>query len=408
MDNDHNIWDKSGSEPIPPSTLFAGCIIAGIAAILVATYVENTFLNIALPIGIMFYYIYTIRQEQVETLSMEQKADSVYYMGFIFTLVAMTASLVALANSDDLRFNTVVANFGLALGTTILGLTVRIIWLQMNSQALEDADAILRDKLIKMSQALYDNNERIVSAMTALSSQMEDVTEPIKENYLKLAKSFDISDQINIKLSDLSINLELASENIQDLASKLEELNPEFNDLNKNAKEAIRVPSFIVAELAQLKGEAATLVEKTQDLAQAAEKIDDEASKATKTTILGLETSLKNFDKAIIQANELMELNAQHIEEHLNNSKSSLEKTLSQADELMDANAQHIEDHLSNSKSALEDSNKLLIDGAELIKEGNKAISKALKKSAKQIEESMNPIDEVEEVDEDSKETKDR
>ena len=436
MDNDNNIWDKPGSESIPPSTLFAGCIISGIAAILVATYVENTFLNIALPIGIMFYYIYTIRQEQVETLSMEQKADSVYYMGFIFTLVAMTASLVALANSDELLFNTVVANFGLALGTTILGLTVRIIWLQMNSQALEDADAILRDKLIKMSQALYDNNERIVSAMTALSSQMEDVTEPIKENYLKLAKSFDISDQINTKLSDLNINLELASENVQDLASKLEELNPEFNDLNKNAKEAIKVPSFIVAELTQLKGQAANLVEKTQDLALAAERIDEEASEATKTTILGLEMSLRNFDQAILQANELMELNAQHIEDHLSNSKSSLaksltqadelmdanaqhiedhlsnsksslEKSLTQADELMDANAQHIEDHLSNSKSALEDSNKLLIDGAELIKDGNRAISKALQQSARQIEQSMNLAEEMEEANEGSQETKD-
>jgi chromosome segregation ATPase len=243
--------------------------------------------------------------------------------------------------------------------------------------------------------------------MTALSSQMEGVTEPIKENYLKLAKSFDISDQINTKLSDLNINLELASENVQDLASKLEELNPEFNDLNKNAKEAIKVPSFIVAELAQLKDQAATLLEKTQDLALAAERIDEEASEATKTTILGLEMSLGNFDQAILQANELMELNAQHIQDHLSNSKSSLEKSLTQADELMDANAQHIEDHLSNSKSALEDSNKLLIDGAELIKEGNKAISKALKKSAKQIEESMNPIDKVEEVDEGPEETKD-
>jgi galactitol-specific phosphotransferase system IIB component len=338
---------------------------------------------------------------------MEQKADSVYYMGFIFTLVAMTASLVALANSDELLFNTVVANFGLALGTTILGLTVRIIWLQMNSQALEDADAILRDKLIKMSQALYDNNERIVSAMTALSSQMEDVTEPIKENYLKLARSFDISDQINTKLSDLNINLELASENVQDLASKLEELNPEFNDLNKNAKEAIKVPSFIVAELTQLKGQAATLVEKTQDLALAAERIDEEASEATKTTILGLEMSLRNFDQAILQANELMDLNAQHIQDHLSNSKSALEKSLTQADELMDANAQHIEDHLSNSKSALEDSNKLLIDGAELIKDGNRAISKALQQSARQIEESMNLAEEMEEANEGSQETKD-
>ena len=266
MDNNEDIWDKSGSEPISPATLFGGSLIAGIAAILIATYLENTFFNIALPLGVMAYYIYSVRQEEAETLSVEQKADSVYYMGFIFTLVAMTASLIALANSDDLRFNTIVANFGLALATTILGLAIRIIWLQINSQALEDADAILRDKLIKMSNALYANNERIVSAMTALSSQMEDVTEPMKENYKKLAKSFDISDQVNKKLVDLNINLEIASDNVQDLAEQIETLNPEFKDLNENAKEAIEIPSFIVNELSQLKGEASALLKEVKNL----------------------------------------------------------------------------------------------------------------------------------------------
>ena len=377
MDNNEDIWDKSGSEPIPPATLFGGSLIAGIAAILIATYLENTFFNIALPLGVMVYYIYSIRQEEAETLSVEQKADSVYYMGFIFTLVAMTASLVSLANSDDLRFNTIVANFGLALATTILALAIRIIWLQINSQALEDADAILRDKLIKMSNALYANNERIVSAMTALSSQMEDVTEPMKENYEKLTRSFDISDQVNKKLVDLNINLEIASDNVQDLAEQIETLNPEFKDLNENAKEAIEIPSFIVNELSQLKGEASALVERSKELAMTAEKIDEEATEATKTTILGLQKSLRSFDKAIAQANELM-----------------------------DTNAQHIGEYLTDSKSALEDANKLFLDGAKSIKDGNKAISKALKKSAKQIEQSMDP-DAEEEIKEDSEETKD-
>ena len=377
MDNNEDIWDKSGSEPIPPATLFGGSLIAGIAAILIATYLENTFFNIALPLGVMVYYIYSIRQEEAETLSVEQKADSVYYMGFIFTLVAMTASLVSLANSDDLRFNTIVANFGLALATTILGLAIRIIWLQINSQALEDADAILRDKLIKMSNALYANNERIVSAMTALSSQMEDVTEPMKENYEKLTRSFDISDQVNKKLVDLNINLEIASDNVQDLAEQIETLNPEFKDLNENAKEAIEIPSFIVNELSQLKGEASALVERSKELAMTAEKIDEEATEATKTTILGLQKSLRSFDKAIAQANELM-----------------------------DTNAQHIGEYLTDSKSALEDANKLFLDGAKSIKDGNKAISKALKQSAKQIEQSMDP-DAEEEIKEDSEETKD-
>lgn len=294
MGNNKNIWDKFGSEPIPPSTRFGLCIIAGVVVILVATYLDSTFFNIALPIGIMVYYIYTIRQEEAEALSIEQKADSVYYMGFVFTLVAMTASLVALANLDDLRFNTIVANFGLALGTTILGLTIRIIWLQMNSQDLENADEILRDKLINMSQALYNNNERIVSAMTALSAQMEDVTEPMKENYRKLAKSFDITDEISKRLVGLNINLELASKNVQDLAGQLEELNPEFKNLSESAKKAIEIPSFVVTELSQLKGEASSLVEGSRELAMTAEKIGQESSEAKKTIISRLQNRFRN------------------------------------------------------------------------------------------------------------------
>ena len=108
-----------------------------------------------------------------------------------------------------------------------------------------------------------------------------------------------------------------------------------------------------------------------------AEKIDEEATEATKTTILGLQKSLRSFDKAIAQANELM-----------------------------DTNAQHIGEYLTDSKSALDDANKLFLDGAKSIKDGNKAISKALKQSAKQIEQSMDP-DADEEVKEDSEETKD-
>ena len=100
----------------------------------------------------MLYYINTVRNDNVSDVSVEQKADSVYYMGFIFTLVAMTSSLIALAYDDELRFNAIVINFGLALATTILGLSIRIMWLQLSSQSLADAESILQERILNFTK----------------------------------------------------------------------------------------------------------------------------------------------------------------------------------------------------------------------------------------------------------------
>ena len=153
--------DPWNSGSMNPTNLFGFSIGAGILTILVGTYYSNVVINIVFPVGIMFYYAYTINKDATESLSIEQKADSVYYMGFILTLVAMTASLVALAYDDELRFNAIVINFGLALATTILGLTIRIIWLQLSSQDLADAESILKERILKRSQDLQDQTEKV-------------------------------------------------------------------------------------------------------------------------------------------------------------------------------------------------------------------------------------------------------
>ena len=59
------------------------------------------FINFGVPLGIILYYAYIVNKDKSDALSIEQKADSVYYMGFILTLFAMTASLVALAYSEN-------------------------------------------------------------------------------------------------------------------------------------------------------------------------------------------------------------------------------------------------------------------------------------------------------------------
>ena len=180
----------------------------------------------------MLFYSWKINKDASDTLSIEQKADSVYYMGFILTLVAMTSSLVALAYDDALQFNAIVINFGLALATTILGLAIRIMWLQLSSQDLADAEANLKDKILKRAQELQDQTEKIVGTMTALSNQLNKVSEPLQANFSQLVTTMNISDGITTKLQQLEQSTHSAAQSLQIIASMAESLAKSSSDLN--------------------------------------------------------------------------------------------------------------------------------------------------------------------------------
>ena len=115
----------------------------------------------------MVYYAYTIYKEDEGITSIEQKADSVYYMGFIYTLVAMTASLVALANNDKLDFNSVVINFGLALSTTIIGLVVQNNVAATQIPDFEDAESILKDRVIEQARSLSSESDNLITKISS-------------------------------------------------------------------------------------------------------------------------------------------------------------------------------------------------------------------------------------------------
>lgn len=226
--------DPWNSGSMNPTNLFGFSIVAGILTILVGTYYSNVVINIVFPVGIMFYYAYTINKDATESLSIEQKADSVYYMGFILTLVAMTASLVALAYDDELRFNAIVINFGLALATTILGLTIRIIWLQLSSQDLADAESILKERILRRSQDLQDQTEKVVGSMTALSNQLSKVSEPLKNNFDRLTQTMEINEGAINKLRHLDQSADSAAQSLRLIANLAERMAVSTSELKRS------------------------------------------------------------------------------------------------------------------------------------------------------------------------------
>tara|TARA_Y100000746_G_scaffold215212_1_gene209146 strand:+ start:96 stop:1127 length:1032 start_codon:yes stop_codon:yes gene_type:complete len=248
--NKSNPSYKKDSSTLNAAQLFGFCILTGGISIIVGTVFGTSswipawfamMINFGLPVCVILFYTYSVNKDTSDTLSIEQKADSVYYMGFILTLFAMTASLIALAASgDDLEFNAVVINFGLALTTTILGLSIRIMWLQLSSQSLADAESILRQKIMRRSQDLQDQTEKVVGSLTALSNQLATVSEPLKQSFNSLGNldtSAESASQSLIQIAGLADRLEtsvsLLQENVDsDMVKNVEDLAKSINTVN--------------------------------------------------------------------------------------------------------------------------------------------------------------------------------
>ncbi len=257
------------------------------------------FINFGVPLGIILYYAYIVNKDKSDALSIEQKADSVYYMGFILTLFAMTASLVALAYSENLRFNSIVINFGLALMTTILGLAIRIMWLQLSSQSLSDAESILKDRINRRSQDLADQTEQVVASITALSTQLVSISEPLKESFDRLINVLDINENINKKLKNLDDSADSAAQSLRLIANLAERLDISVNLLKNN------IDNNVIDNVDEL-------TSAVNNASPQVIKFDDELSnsiKEIKGSLEELRDSIKETDEIIVNSKNNLEKN---------------------------------------------------------------------------------------------------
>ena len=105
--------------------MFVVALLGGIIGICLPQYFNLPLLAVVSSLTCMALYTGFGYSHSVHSPFLEQFADSVYYLGFLLTLVALVISLY-FYQSDTLESGLLVANFSLALLTTIFGLAVRI------------------------------------------------------------------------------------------------------------------------------------------------------------------------------------------------------------------------------------------------------------------------------------------
>lgn len=274
---------------ISPAQLFSGALIIGGAFIVganVITTPRETWFVLVGTLTIMGIYIYLIVKNEVEDISREQKADSCYYLGFIFTLVAMVLSLIRFDSStieDDRVLQAIVQNFGLALTTTVVGLVARIVWLQLHSGHMADAEETIRTRLFREADSFQLQTQRITSAFKTLAEDAERVTKPLSKNLEHLDTTLSIPEGLSDSLSSLSkkvgsLNDHLSrldealeglkidsfghiAQKLQELNSSLTRLNPELERHLKRLNTNLRASSQTIEDYSSA---LASLLQETQ------------------------------------------------------------------------------------------------------------------------------------------------
>jgi hypothetical protein len=144
----------SDTRPVLPPGLFSGLlffavVVVGSGYIIVSKLNDFGALAVtSVPVLIMVSYA-VLLSARLFRLRDDQSGDNLYYMGFLFTLTSLAVSLYQFSAAGSAE--QIVQNFGIAIASTIAGITLRILFNQMRRDPVE-VEATARMELAEASR----------------------------------------------------------------------------------------------------------------------------------------------------------------------------------------------------------------------------------------------------------------
>lgn len=131
-------------------TFFAG----GVLAIMVLkAWGAHQIIVTATPCAFMVVYAWLLWDFDEQRPRSDAAGDNLYYLGFLYTLTSLALSLYQFsANEGDA--DVIVTNFGIAIFTTILGMTLRVVFGQATVEDLSTKEVDARESVAAAGQEL--------------------------------------------------------------------------------------------------------------------------------------------------------------------------------------------------------------------------------------------------------------
>jgi len=239
--------------------IFIIAVMAGAFFIIFGAKVNSLFLGFWLPIVVIVAYCSVVIRGSID-VPRAVAGDSCYYLGFIFTLVSLIASLWLISDVPDsgqVNFSQIVSSFGVALVTTVIGLIMRLVITSFDIETKQRQEQIERD--IEQSLETFKGQiDVLVSTVTSsvinVSAKTEQAIIDTLQNYeavnTNVLKNFESTfnesqqkfetavDKLTIKLNSIEVSKDVITKpvllSIKELTENLTNFSQSFT---KGARE---------------------------------------------------------------------------------------------------------------------------------------------------------------------------
>src|SRR5580704_11231150 len=251
---------STGDDPVPTSGMgalvFMVFVAAGSGYIIAAKLGSVNRVHVTLvPVAIMIGYAFLIWSARSLRLRDDQAGDNLYYMGFLFTLTSLGVSLYQF--NADRAAEEIVQNFGIAIGSTITGIALRVIFNQMRRDPVE-VERMMRLELADAARRIRRELDATVvefgyirrSAQQAASDSFEHVASKVDEVAERLlARVADVALRSARPLEDASRR---SADTLSDASNLMVEAlasagRPLATDMEKLSQSAIAISKTIAA-----------------------------------------------------------------------------------------------------------------------------------------------------------------
>jgi methyl-accepting chemotaxis protein len=208
--------------------LFFISLLIGVAAIiLLKKSGAHQVIVTVVPVTVMLAYAAIICLSRKLRLRLDQAGDNLYYLGFLFTLTSLAYSLLEFGKTAD--NSSIITNFGIAIWTTITGLALRVILIQMRTDPIE-TESLARAELGDASRHLrmeLDNAAREFSMFRRSIQQMtEEAFQELQKTLIETMRGslnqFEGGvEQFTRTVVDANEGLERRSESLRESSDKL-------------------------------------------------------------------------------------------------------------------------------------------------------------------------------------------
>ena len=153
------------------SSAFLLAAIIGAACILAGKFLfgaPQLLITVLVVVTVIGYSVATSTNPRLK-LRVDQVGDNAYYLGLLFTMVSMMASLISIGGGfndivDGSLGEAVIGDFGIALCSTIIGLLIRSYFQQMRTDP-GDVEEATREELAEAARSLSSDLKRAQSAV---------------------------------------------------------------------------------------------------------------------------------------------------------------------------------------------------------------------------------------------------